>query len=103
MKKIAPKTLAVQRALWHHIREYSRQRHMGETTALTFNVSAALVEIRKVLPPDRYPTKNPSSCQRMIARLIDGGFVEDRNKGGRGKDLRVIMSKLEEVEAWPMK
>lgn len=103
MKKISPKTLAVQRALWHHIRHYTRARHMGETTALTFNVSAALVEIRKILPPDRYPTKNPSSCQRMIARMLADGFIEDHNKGGRGKDLRVVFSKRDEVEAWPMK
>jgi hypothetical protein len=101
VRKVDDKTLAVQRALWHHIREYSRKRHLGETTDTTFNVSRALVAIRDALPPESYPTKNSSSTQRMIARMLASGLVIDKNEGGRGKDLRVVMTKMEEVEAWP--
>ena len=102
MKKIDSKSLAVQRALWHHIRAYTRARHEGTTTDLTFKVSAALREIQKVLPPEKYPTKNSSSLQRMIARMIAGNFIVDLNEEGRGKDLRVNMAKLEEVQSWPL-
>jgi hypothetical protein len=101
MRKVDDKTLAVQRALWHEIRMYTRKRHLGETSETTFNVSRALVAIRQSLPPESYPTKNSSSTQRMIARMLASGLVIDKNEGGRGKDLRAVMAKLEEVEAWP--